>query len=207
MKIPDPLAAAQEAPLRAANRVLAQEAWARERLATHAGQTCSITIGPLTSGFAIGPDGLLTAPASDRVPVDPSLHLSLYISPFDLPTLLAHPQRWNEFVRETGDAALGGTLKELAQTAPWFVEKAFAGALGPIVGQRVADTGRKLLAFPEYAGHRLTESFVSYARDEANLLARGDEMRAFAQRTRDIEQQVAALELRIDALARKHTPG
>jgi ubiquinone biosynthesis protein UbiJ len=189
--------------VRAANRVLNDESWARERLAAHAGRTCTIAIGPLTTGFVIGVDGMLeTLPASSA-----AADLALTISPLRFPTLLAHPQRWNEFVHEDGDAALGGTLKELAQTVPWFVEKAFAGALGPVVGQRLADTGRKLLAFPEYAGQRLTESVVSYARDEANLLARGDEMRVFAQRTQEIADRVDALAARVDALAQGKTPG
>jgi ubiquinone biosynthesis accessory factor UbiJ len=203
VKIPDPLAAVHGAPVRAANRVLGDESWARERLAAHAGRTCTVTIGPLSTGFAIGADGMLSPLPSSSAAAD----LALTISPFNVPSLLAHPQRWNEFVREDGDAELGGTLKELAQTAPWFVEKAFAGALGPVVGQRVADTGRKLLAFPEYAGQRLTESVASYARDEANLIARGDEMRLFTQRTQEIVDRVDALEARVDAIARGKKPG
>ncbi len=53
------------------------------------------------------------------------------LSPLSVPTFLANPARWNEFVREEGDAELGGALKELARTLPWFVEAAFAKALGP----------------------------------------------------------------------------
>jgi hypothetical protein len=52
---------------------------------------------------------------------------------------------------------------------PWFVERAFAGVLGPMVGQYVADTGRRLLAFPGYAGERIGASVASYLRDEARF--------------------------------------
>ena len=106
------------------------------------------------------------------------------LPPLSVPTFLANPARWNEFVREEGDAELGGALKELARTLPWFVEAALAKALGPLVGQRVADAGRRLLAFPEYAAQRVTEGVTSYARDEAGLLARSAQMRQFTRRCR-----------------------
>ena len=101
-----------------------------------------------------------------------------------------------------GDPALAATLKGLAETLPWFVERAFAEALGPIVGQRLADAGRRLLAFPGYAGARVGESVASYARDEATSPPTprrrgsiGDEIAAA------VASRVDALAARIDALA------
>ena len=68
--------------------------------------------------------------------------------------------------------------------------------LGPAVGQRAADAGRRLLGFPEYVSERLGDSVASYARDEAGLLARGDEARVFAA-------EAARLATRVDALAER----
>ena len=124
-----------------------------------------------------------------------------------VPSFLANPSRWNEFVREEGDVALGGALKELARTLPWFVEAAFAKVLGPLAGQRVADAGRRLLAFPEYAAQRVTEGVASYARDEAGLLARGEQMRAVRDGVRDVTERVDALEQRFDALSARAASG
>ena len=103
--------------------------------------------------------------------------------------------------RGEGDAALAATLQDLAQTLPWFVEKAFASAFGPIIGQRVADAGRRLLAFPEYAATRVGASLASYARDEAGILARGDEMRMLAGEAETLSTKTEALAMRIDVLA------
>jgi ubiquinone biosynthesis protein UbiJ len=136
--------------------------------------------------------------------VVPDLHLSL--SPLNLPAFLADPRKWSEYVQEDGDAALGGTLKELAQTLPWFVEKGFARVLGPIAGQRVADVGRRLLGFPEYAAERVTESVARYARDEAQLLARGEELRRFTDEARDVAARVDALAARVAALSNRARP-
>lgn len=172
------------------NRMLGREAWARDRLAAHAGRVFAVAVGPATAGFTIAADGTFAnAPLAGATP-----DLRLTLSPFNVPAFLADPRQWNQYVVEDGDVALGGTLKELAQTLPWFVEQAFARVLGPIAGQRAADAGRQLLALPGYAAGRVGESIGRYARDEAGMLAHGDEMRT-------LREQAAALAARVDALA------
>jgi ubiquinone biosynthesis protein UbiJ len=184
-------------PSTIANRALERESWARDKLAAHAGRVFSVTVGPVTAGFSIAEDGsLANAPLAGATP-----DLRLTLSPLKLPAFLADPRQWNEYVVEDGDVALGGTLKELAQTLPWFVEQAFARVLGPIAGQRVADAGRQMLAFPGYAADRVTESVGRYARDEAGLLARGEELRSFTEQSTDLAARVDALDTRIADLA------
>jgi len=186
----------------AVNRGLDRAPWALERLVPHAGRSFSVALGPVTTTFRIGPDGHVEAAPASTAP-----DLRLTLSPVTLPAFLADPKRWNEFVTEDGDAALGGTLKELSQTLPWLVEDGFARMFGAVIGQRVADTGRRLLAFPEYAAQRMADSVVSYARDEADLLARGDEMRPLVTEAATLTARVDALETRIDALARARESG
>jgi ubiquinone biosynthesis accessory factor UbiJ len=190
----DPASALGE---RVANGLIANEDWAREKLRAHAGRSFLVRSGPIATAFLIRIDGTLDAlPARGTTP-DVELHLS----PLDVPALLAHPDRWDTLVSSTGDTALGGTLRELAITLPWFVERGFARAFGPIVGQRLADTGRALLGFPEYAGSRVAENVFSYARDETGVLARGDEARTFAVEQTALATRVDALTERVDRIA------
>lgn len=191
---------AGEATARLANRLLQDQDWARGRLTPFAGRVIAWSVGPVRATMRVDADG-----GFEDAPADAAPDLALALSPLAVPAFLANPARWNEFVRETGDADLGGVLKDLAQTLPWFVEAALARALGPMAGQRAADTGRRLLGFPEYAAERMTESVVSYARDEAELLARGDAMRRFAEGIEHATARVDALEARIDALAARVT--
>ena len=170
-----------------ANRVLEREDWARERLSAHAGRTVRMVCGPMASKLAIAPSGMLSAAQS-------AADLTLSIPPLRLPTLLAHPERWTELVAVDGDAALAATLADLARTLPWFVEQAFASALGPLIGTRVADAGRELLSLPERAAQSFGESLSSYARDESGL---GVGASTFA----DFVAEAAAVAARIDALA------
>jgi ubiquinone biosynthesis protein UbiJ len=184
-----------EVPLHLANRMLQQQDWARARLAPFSSRTLALAVGPLHLLWTIGDGGTLATGLAGTVP-----DLELAVSPLAVPGLLADPSRWNELVRETGDAQLGGALKDIAQTTPWFVEKLLGDALGPIAGQRVADLGRSLLQFPAYAAERLTDSAVSYARDEAELLAPAAAMRRFTTDVAAVEGAVDTLAARIAAL-------
>jgi ubiquinone biosynthesis protein UbiJ len=180
------------------NRFLASEPWARERLAAHAGRTFAVRIGPVAGSFRIDPGGLLEPlPAAASAT---TADLTLTLSPLDLAPFLAGPRRWNELVVEEGDVQLGGALKDIAATLPWFVEKLFARALGAIVGQRVADAGRRMLGMPEYVASRVAANVGSFARDEAQLLAHPAQMREFTAQAEALAPRVDALGARIAAI-------
>ncbi len=179
-----------------ANRALDREAWAKASLATHAGRVFVIAVGPVATAMRIDASGNVeSAPRSEQPP-----DLKLSLSPLAVPSFLANPTRWDEFIAANGDPALAATLKGLAETLPWFVEQVFASALGPIVGQRVADAGRRLLAFPEYAAARVGDSVASYARDENELAARGADVRSLGEEAAAIATRVDALAARLDEL-------
>jgi len=182
-----------------ANRVFERQAWAQQRLAEHAGRVFVLVVGPFASAFVVEATGRFGGARLSGV--TPNLKLTL--SPLAVPSFLAQPARWDEFVVAEGDAALAATLKELAQTLPWFVEQTFASALGPIIGQRVADAGRRLLAFPEYAAERVGASVAAYARDEADLVVGGSEWPTFVAATTDLVARVDALDARIETLAQR----
>ncbi len=177
-----------------ANRVLEREDWARERLSAHAGRTVRIVCGPMASTLAIASSGMLS-------PAYSAADLTLSISPLRLPTLLAHPECWTELVAANGDASLAATLADLARTLPWFVEQALASALGPLIGTRVADAGRELLALPERAAQSFGASLSSYARDEASLGVGASTFADFAADVAAVAARVDALALRLDQLA------
>jgi len=182
-----------------ANRALDREAWARQRLAAHAGRTFVIAVGPAATAFAIDDSGHVASTFAHRATPD----LKLVVSPLDLPAFLADPARWDRYVAAEGDLALATTLKELAPTLPWFVEQAFAQVLGNVVGQRVADTGRRLLAFPEYAAVHFGGSIASFAQERSGLLATADEAQTFAEQVQVLSADVDALSARIEALAER----
>lgn len=182
----------------ALRRILAGEPWARERLAEFAGRSFSVRVGPLVHAFTISQDGM-----PETLPASPSAaDLTLTLSPLAIPSLLAAPGRWKEFVIEEGDAPFATALRELAATLPWFVERILARAFGPIAGQRLADAGRRMLGLPEYVTTKLATSLGSYARDEAGVLAAPADVARLAEDERALAAGAEALEARIAALER-----
>lgn len=180
---------------RAANRALAGETWARDQLAVHAGQAFAIQSGPLEAVYSIGPDGTFAPVARDA-----AVALRLRISPLALPAVAAEPSRWRQDVRADGDAALAATLEAIAQTGPWFVERAFAAVFGPIAGQALADAGRTLLAIPAAMSHHAASTLGQFA-GEADLVTQRRDFDAFAREAAGIEARVESLAARVAALA------
>ena len=186
-------------PAALANRVLAREEWARNSLAAHSGRSFKVAVGPVSATMHIDGSGSIDSAQAPVAAPD----LTLRISPFVLPAFLADPKRWDALVTADGDAALAATLKGLAETLPWFVERAFAAALGPVAGQFVADAGRRMLAFPGYAGERVGDSIASYVRDEVSLAATTSQSRSFGDEIAETAARIDALALRVDALAER----
>lgn len=180
-----------------ANQMLERETWARQRLAAHAGRTFVLVATPIVAPFRISDTGLLEPYALADGPAD----LRLGLQPWAVPGLLADPSRWDNIVTSDGDPALASTLRELAQTAPFWIEQFLSRWLGPIGGQRLADAGRQILSMPSYAADRLADSVASYLREQTSLVASGEEARVFAQQTATLVQRVNDLESRIEALS------
>jgi len=176
--------------------MLAREQWARSSLAAHAGRVFRIAVAPVATSLRIDASGSIE-PASSA---DGAPDLTLKLSPWNVPAFLAEPTRWDALVTADGDPALAATLKGLAETLPWFVERAFAEALGPIAGQFLADTGRRMLAFPGYAGERVGDSVASYVRDEVGVAATAGEARSMGDEIAATASRVDALAARVDAL-------
>lgn len=186
---------------RIANRVLEDESWARERLKAHAGRSFSMSSGPIRTTYVIRADGILEPFVAPEGGGAARADVELHVAPLDVPTLLSDPSRWEALVTSHGDPTLIATLQELAGTLPWFVERGFAKAFGPVVGQRIADTGRALLGFPAYASERAGRTMRSFAREEAGVVAHGEDWRSFAADSAALAERVESLAVRVDRLA------
>jgi ubiquinone biosynthesis protein UbiJ len=185
-----------EIPARIVNRALAHEDALRGKLAAHAGATFRIVVGGAGATLAIDADGALRAAAQDAAPA-----LTLTLRARDVAPLLHDPSRFDALVHADGDPALAATLKDLCATIPWFVERLFGDTFGAIVGQRLADAGRRMLGFPDEAATRLATGVRDYLGDEAPLATARADAGAFGDEVAAIASRVDALAARIDELA------
>ena len=154
--------------------MLADQDWAREKLAPY--RRPRVLAGRRA---AVGDvDACRRTARSAAAPADAVADLELALSPLSVPSFLADPTRWNEFV------ARGGR-RRLRRRAEGPRAHAAVVRRGNVRARRSARSSASAWPtpaascsrFPEYAAQRVAESAGSYARDEAGLLARGADLR------------------------------
>jgi ubiquinone biosynthesis accessory factor UbiJ len=176
------------------NRLLAGEAWARQRLAPFAGETVELRAPPLpTLRLRILEGGTVEAGGAD-----PALSMTLK------PELLAALGRGEEHalraVEVQGNARLATEVLLLARHLRWDVEEELSRVIGDVAAHRVAEAGRAFAAWHVDAAQRLIGALADYATDEKQLLARRGELDALAESVAGLRDAIARLDKRIARL-------
>jgi len=194
----------------AINHLLAQEAWARESLALHAGKEACIDTVHFQLRVRVARDGMIET-ASSESPANVTIRIKLA----DLPLILQDRDRAFSYVKIEGDAEFANTLSQLAKGLRWEAEHDLERFLGPIGASRIVGSARGAVAGAANAGRRLAENLAEYLLEERNVLVRPslvDDFAAEVARLRDdVERsakRIAKLELRLaqDAAARPIQP-
>ncbi len=179
----------------ALNHVLAQNAWAMERLARHAGRTFRLGVAPFALTFRIEENGHVT-PCTDAAP-----EASLIATPDALARYFLVTPHDPRLIRIEGDAALGTELGHVFAHLSWEAEEDLARVFGDILAHRMVGLARRLWDWQSEAGQRLARALAEYFTEERPLLAKPDEVRDFMQEVDALRDAAARLEKRIEQLA------
>jgi ubiquinone biosynthesis protein UbiJ len=184
---------AQTAAL-ALNHLLGQQAWARERMIAHAGQTVEFRSPPLPAlQFRIDESGRITAAAS------PGADLVVVVRPAALAYFLRRdpagapvPQSFDGAFHFIGPVDLADTVRELLQRLDWDAEEDLSRVVGDVAAHRIAEAARGMAAWRREASGRLAQNVAEYVGEERQWVL-----------TRPLfESMSAELAALIDALAR-----
>jgi ubiquinone biosynthesis protein UbiJ len=173
----------------AINHLLAQEAWARESLALHAGKQACIDTGHLQLRLRVARDGMVEAASLDE-PAAVTIRLKLA----DLPLIAQNRDRAFSYVKIEGDAEFANTISQLSKGLRWDVEHDLERLLGPIGATRIAGGAKSAFAGAATAGRRLFENVAEFLVDERPVLVRPavlDEFAADVTRLRDDVERTA----------------
>jgi ubiquinone biosynthesis protein UbiJ len=178
------------------NHLLAEEQWARDKLAPFAGKRVRVTAPAAPDlAFAVATDGMLE-PAGEG---DPDLTIGL--SPAAVPKLLARDEAVLQTIAFSGDAELAAALQFLFRHLRWEVEEDLSLVVGDVAAHRIAETGRAFAAWQVDAAERLGQNVAEYLTEEAELLAPKPELARFAREVADLVDAVERLEKRLDRIA------
>lgn len=179
------------------NLLTAQQPWAAERLARHAGKTMRIALGGFAVTLTIDVEGHLTQ--SDEAVV-PDVILEVIAEKLSIASIFSSRSQADmaELINISGQAALAQVVSDLARDLRPDPEDAMAHFLGDIPARKLMQGARGLAQTLGTITQGLTQNLAEYFAEETNTLA-GLPLLAMHRHTQ------ATLTDRIDALHARHS--
>jgi ubiquinone biosynthesis protein UbiJ len=182
----------------ALNHLLAQHAFATERLKAFAGKGVEVRCPPFPElRLRITDSGLL-----ERAPPDLAGALVVKLKPGALPLLAMGDERARGQIEIEGAADLAGAVDELSGKLRWDFEEDLSRVFGDVVAHRLAEGGRDLAAWQRDALQRLAENLAEYWTEEQPLLVRPADAEKLHRDSSAFADEVTRLEGRIARLER-----
>lgn len=183
-----------------ANRVLANDAWAVERLAEFSGRTIRVVVGPIEQSVSIQSDGTLHPTDASIVP---DVILSLAQDRLaELPKLLraGEPSAIAKRMHIQGDAGVAALVSELAQRTTLDVEAGLARVVGDIAAVRLVQGAKQLVSGLQQGASRAGANLGEYLGEESQILVSQDYFPLWQDRLAQLNHQLNQTEHRLQAL-------
>ncbi len=181
----------------AINHLLAQEAWARDALALHAGKVACIDASTVALRVRVTVDGMLAAS-----PAETPANVTIRVKLADLPLIAQNRERAFSYVKIEGDAEFANTIAQLGKGLRWEAEHELERFIGPIGANRVVGGARGLVEALFAGQQKVAENVAEYFLEENPLLIRpvmADDFAAEVIRLRDDVERIAKRIARLDA--------
>ncbi len=182
-----------QAALAALNHLLAQSAWARERLKGFAGRRARLGVTPLSLDFGISAEGLLDPEAAPGGAPDATIEL-----PFDAPLRLLRggSAEVMKGARIEGAADLADALGFVLRNLRWDAEEDLSKVVGDIAAHRLVKGAEALAGWQKDAATRLGENLAEYFGDESRMLVKRSELDSFSADVQQLRERLDRLEKR-----------
>lgn len=180
------------------NHLLAQQGWARQKLAPFAGQHVAFRCPPFPDLHLEILESGLVQPAAP----EPAAALSVTLRPDLLPRLLMRDESAIAQAAFEGSSELADTVQFLFRNLAWDAGEDLARVFGDVLAQRMTATGEALLAWQREAAQRLGANFAEYFTEEQPVLVTKAAVRSLAAEVGLALEAVDRLERRIAQLER-----
>jgi ubiquinone biosynthesis protein UbiJ len=198
MPLPIPSSSALSAPVVASiNHVLAQEPWAQQQLALHAGKVACIDTGALALRLRVA-GGMF-----EVAPEDAAADVTIRVKLSDLPLILQNRERAFSYVKIEGDAEFANAISQLSKTLRWEAEHDLEKLVGQIAAQRLASGARAAVAAARSGQQRLAENVAEFFLEEQPLLVRPAAVDVFSADVTRLRDDVERIAKRMEKLEQK----
>lgn len=181
------------------NHLLAQEPWARQQLAVHAGKLACIDTGAVALRLRVDSAGMLEA-----APADVVANVTIRVKLSDVPLILQNRERAFSYVKIEGDAEFANAISQLSQGLRWEAEHDLEKIVGPMLATRLVAGAKDAAAFVRTGQQKLAENVAEYFLDEQPMLIRPatlQEYSAGVTRVRDDVERLAKRLARLEKAA------
>ena len=182
----------------AINHLLAQEAWARDALARHAGKEACIDASGFAVRMRVARDGMLEA-GSAGTPANVTIRVQLA----DLPLIVQNRERAFSYVKIEGDAEFANTISQLSKGLRWEAEFDLERLVGPITARRLVGGVRSAADALRTGQRKAAENLAEFLTEEQPLLVRPPQLEQFGSdvsRLRDDVERAAKRIARLEQL-------
>ncbi len=182
----------------AINHLLAQEAWARDALARHAGKQACIDASGFAVRMCVARDGMLEAGSAGT-----TANVTIRVQLADLPLIVQNRERAFSYVKIEGDAEFANTISQLSKGLRWEAEFDLERLIGPIAARRLVGGVRSAADALRTGQRKAAENLAEFLTEEQPLLVRPPQLEQFGSdvsRLRDDVERAAKRIARLEQL-------
>lgn len=179
------------------NRMLAREAWAREKLAPFASRVVRIEALPFSLQWTVADGGTLAASGEGAAPA-----VTIGLALASLPLALLDPPAATRDVRLQGDAEFAQALSFVLQNLRPEPEEELSRFVGDAAAMRIVGFVRMSASHWRALAERMLDNTANYIVTENPMVVGRDEVATFVQDVARLRDDVARLEKRIDLITR-----
>jgi len=177
------------------NHLLAQEPWARQQLAVHAGKLACIDTGAVALRLRVDSAGMLEA-----APADMPANVTIRVKLSDVPLILQNRERAFSYVKIEGDAEFANAISQLSKGLRWEAEHDLEKVLGPMLATRLVAGAKDAAAFVRTGQQKLAENVAEYFLDEQPMLIRPAALQEYSTGVTRVRDDVERLAKRLARL-------
>jgi ubiquinone biosynthesis protein UbiJ len=181
------------------NHLLAQEPWARQQLAVHAGKLACIDTGAVALRLRVDSAGMLEA-APGTAPADMPANVTIRVKLSDVPLILQNRERAFSYVKIEGDAEFANAISQLSKGLRWEAEHDLEKLVGPMLATRLVSGAKDAAAFVRTGQQKLAENVAEYFLDEQPMLIRPSTLQEYSAGVTRVRDDVERLAKRLARL-------
>ena len=183
----------------AINHLLAQESWARDALALHAGKEACIDASGFLLRMRVARDGMVEVSHAQDVAANVTIRVKLA----DLPLIAQNPERAFSYVKIEGDAELANTISQLSKGLRWEAAHDLERVIGPIAASRLVEGAKTVFEGARSSQQKVAENVAEFFLEEKPLLIRPAMVEDYAAEVNRLRDDVERSAKRIAKLEQK----